>query len=556
MREDEGQQIEPEVFLPVVPLVLINGAAGIGTGWMTDVPCFHPLAVVRALEELIELAADGALGPADELDDDGLADALWDELVGEGHDGAAHAGDGVSAAARSEASARARTGGAPADVDTDCEDAIGSDGDPFGKEDETLGGLLRGARGGTAIGANSTDARVDGGAGADEEPAGARRVRAPAHTPRRHASPASDPHGPPRGPARDPTLVLEPWYDGFAGQILPDAAHLPDSVSSSYTAYGVWTVRSSGGGVGAELDTVEITELPIGRWTDDFVSELYRKHVLGGEKAGKDAFVKSVDNLSTECVVRLVLHCDAAALRCVLDSPGGLCKALRLSTPLRTSNMYLFDETRRLRRYRSAKEIVRAFFEWRRPLYAARHRLLDEQLAAQIELLAQQQRFVRMVASGELRMHCRTRALLDADLAAAGFKRIARARGHHGVGLAMEGGGVEPSAQTVADSDGDGALGADGGNSPSFAHLLRMPFLSLSQEKADELQAELDAVRARLHELRARTPLDLWLADLAELRLAYAAFVETRAARSASYDGKPREAGGRIRTKRSKRPAK
>jgi DNA topoisomerase-2 len=40
--EDEGAQIEPRFYVPVVPLVLLNGADGIGTGWMTHVPSYAP----------------------------------------------------------------------------------------------------------------------------------------------------------------------------------------------------------------------------------------------------------------------------------------------------------------------------------------------------------------------------------------------------------------------------------------------------------------------------------------------------------------------------------
>ena len=31
--EDDGQAIEPKYYVPVLPMVLINGADGIGTGW-------------------------------------------------------------------------------------------------------------------------------------------------------------------------------------------------------------------------------------------------------------------------------------------------------------------------------------------------------------------------------------------------------------------------------------------------------------------------------------------------------------------------------------------
>ena len=39
--EDDGQKIEPSHYLPVIPLVLVNGADGIGTGWSTSIPNYN-----------------------------------------------------------------------------------------------------------------------------------------------------------------------------------------------------------------------------------------------------------------------------------------------------------------------------------------------------------------------------------------------------------------------------------------------------------------------------------------------------------------------------------
>lgn len=36
--EDDNQPVEPRYYLPIIPMVLINGAEGIGTGWSTFVP--------------------------------------------------------------------------------------------------------------------------------------------------------------------------------------------------------------------------------------------------------------------------------------------------------------------------------------------------------------------------------------------------------------------------------------------------------------------------------------------------------------------------------------
>jgi DNA topoisomerase-2 len=52
--EDDGTKIEPEYYLPALPLVLINGAEGIGTGYSTHVPCFNPEDVERNVLRMID----------------------------------------------------------------------------------------------------------------------------------------------------------------------------------------------------------------------------------------------------------------------------------------------------------------------------------------------------------------------------------------------------------------------------------------------------------------------------------------------------------------------
>ena len=39
---DDGKQIEPEYFVPILPMVLVNGTEGIGTGFSSNVPSFNP----------------------------------------------------------------------------------------------------------------------------------------------------------------------------------------------------------------------------------------------------------------------------------------------------------------------------------------------------------------------------------------------------------------------------------------------------------------------------------------------------------------------------------
>ena len=39
---EDGMNIEPEWYCPIIPTVLINGAHGVGTGYSTDIPSYNP----------------------------------------------------------------------------------------------------------------------------------------------------------------------------------------------------------------------------------------------------------------------------------------------------------------------------------------------------------------------------------------------------------------------------------------------------------------------------------------------------------------------------------
>ena len=48
--EDDGIPIEPRYYIPIIPMILVNGAKGIGTGYSTDIPCFNPLQIVAYIK--------------------------------------------------------------------------------------------------------------------------------------------------------------------------------------------------------------------------------------------------------------------------------------------------------------------------------------------------------------------------------------------------------------------------------------------------------------------------------------------------------------------------
>lgn len=51
---DDGQEIEPIYFIPILPMVLVNGAQGIGTGYSTHIPCYNPQDIISNMRLYLE----------------------------------------------------------------------------------------------------------------------------------------------------------------------------------------------------------------------------------------------------------------------------------------------------------------------------------------------------------------------------------------------------------------------------------------------------------------------------------------------------------------------
>ncbi|KAF8981657.1 DNA topoisomerase 2 [Entomortierella lignicola] len=51
---DDGDWIEPEWYLPVLPMVLVNGSDGIGTGWSSNIPNYNPEDIIANLRHLMK----------------------------------------------------------------------------------------------------------------------------------------------------------------------------------------------------------------------------------------------------------------------------------------------------------------------------------------------------------------------------------------------------------------------------------------------------------------------------------------------------------------------
>ena len=52
---DDGFKVEPRFYTPIIPMVLVNGSDGIGTGWSSYTPQFNPTDVITYIENKLKL---------------------------------------------------------------------------------------------------------------------------------------------------------------------------------------------------------------------------------------------------------------------------------------------------------------------------------------------------------------------------------------------------------------------------------------------------------------------------------------------------------------------
>lgn len=159
-----------------------------------------------------------------------------------------------------------------------------------------------------------------------------------------------------RAKLRDPSFKFKrmlPWYKNFCGQI---EASTTENGQPSFVFYGKWR----------ETDpySIEITELPIRRWTRDYKTMLE-------EYMMKSELIEDIKEFHKDNTVHFRIKLQDS-VKAIEKRPGGLVKALRLTQSFSAGNYVLFDKDGRLVRYADEVEILAEFFDERYKLYEAR----------------------------------------------------------------------------------------------------------------------------------------------------------------------------------------
>tara|TARA_B110000977_G_C11088820_1_gene495918 strand:- start:2136 stop:5582 length:3447 start_codon:yes stop_codon:yes gene_type:complete len=52
--QDDGDLVEPIYYTPIIPMILINGTKGIGTGFSTDIMSYNPIQIIEYLQNMLK----------------------------------------------------------------------------------------------------------------------------------------------------------------------------------------------------------------------------------------------------------------------------------------------------------------------------------------------------------------------------------------------------------------------------------------------------------------------------------------------------------------------
>jgi len=64
---DDGTPVEPQFYVPIIPMVLVNGSKGIGTGFSTEIMCYNPKDIIAYLKNKLQDLQDNKINSDSEL---------------------------------------------------------------------------------------------------------------------------------------------------------------------------------------------------------------------------------------------------------------------------------------------------------------------------------------------------------------------------------------------------------------------------------------------------------------------------------------------------------
>lgn len=237
---------------------------------------------------------------------------------------------------------------------------------------------------------------------------------------------------------------------------------------------------------------VEITELPIGMSTESFKE--YCEELLSNKK------IAGFKNYSDVNKVHFIIQEYEDGMECDL-------KTLKLHSYLHTSNMVLFDDQSKLAQYHSIDEIMDKFCEIRYEYYKLRKQYQIKRIEYDLDLNRNKERFIKEVKDGTLKLVDPDTEIEEKDLI-----NLLEKRGYTKISKFDNYSDTNEEDQDTNDNTS---------KSSGYEYLLRLQVRTFTLNNLNKLRREIEDLENRLDNLRNTSEKQLWLNDLDEFEAAY-----------------------------------
>lgn len=153
------------------------------------------------------------------------------------------------------------------------------------------------------------------------------------------------------GSSKEDMKPMVPWFRGYSGGV-------EDIGQDRFKFTGI--IRQTG------ENEVEITELPIRMWTQDFKDKL--EEIIRGEKV--TSFIKDYTEYNTPTKVHFIIKMEDKHMKVSIEK--GLEETFKLTKTLATTNLVAFDAQGRLHKYETPLDIMEEFYNVRLKFYEKR----------------------------------------------------------------------------------------------------------------------------------------------------------------------------------------
>ena len=276
-------------------------------------------------------------------------------------------------------------------------------------------------------------------------------------------------------------IEFTPYFEGFKGTV-----HEVDN--NKYITKGIYEKTSD--------DTIVVTELPIGMWTDDF-KELLETLMDNVNKQGKkvNPYVKSFNDMSKSTNV----YFEITFCKHVLEEfeqkinehgCNAIEKILKLYSTYTTTNMHMFDENEKLRKYKNVKEIINNYYDVRLSLYNTRKNYLIDAISKELVILRNKKQYIEELLNDTIDLRKKKKDVLIKLLEDKGYDKIE--------------------------------------NDDEYKYLLKMSMDSVTEENVEKIKGDYDKKNNELELIKTKTIETMWSEELETLYTEYVKYRDIR----------------------------